>query len=119
MYNVYLSTLNQENSLILIQGKLGNLGTPGSVMGSDLSEDMVKYCRNKYKHCHNLTFHQLDVTRGEHFAAKYAANFTLVTSFSCLHWVSDHPATATLTNKVLKQGGHFLHMVRLSYPFVD
>ena len=80
------------------------------MIGSDLSQDMVDYCKGKY-HLDNLEFRQLDVTAGAEFGEDFGDSFSLVTSFCCLHWVSDHPAAVKLTHKVLKKGGKFLHLV--------
>ena len=71
---------------------------------------MVKFCRGKYN-VDNLEFEQLDVTNGEEFWEKNTEKFSLVTSFSCLHWVNDHLAATKLTARVLKKGGRFLHLV--------
>ena len=97
-----------DNSFL--KGVLGNLGKPGFVTGSDLSHDMIKHCRERYN-IENLEFHQLDVTDGEEFGDRRAGQFSLVTSFSCLHWVNDHQAATKLTARVLKKGGKFLHLV--------
>ena len=80
------------------------------LVGSDMSPEMVKYCQENYN-VENLTFEKLDVTKGEIFAHENLGSFSLVTSFSCLHWVTDHVATAQLVNKILKVGGKFLFMV--------
>ena len=98
-----------ETTVAMAQGILGNLGKPGHVVGSDLSFDMVEYCRKTHK-METLTFEKLDVTKGEEFAQNNSDSFSLVTSFWCLHWVTDHVATAQLVNKVLKSGGKFLFM---------
>ena len=83
------------------------------MIGSDLSQDMVDHCEGKY-HLDDLEFRQLDVTAGAEFGEDYGDSFSLVTSFCCLHWVSDHPAAVKLTHKVLKKGGKFLHLVSTS-----
>lgn len=103
-----------ETTSAMAQGVLGNLGKPGSVTGSDLSHDMIKHCRKKYS-IENLEFHQLDVMDGDEFGDRHAGQFSLVTSFSCLHWVSDHQAATKLTARVLKKGGKFLHLVLGGY----
>jgi len=103
-----------ETPTAIAQGVLGNLGKPGFVTGSDLSHDMIKHCRKKYS-IKNLEFHQLDVTDGEEFGDRHADQFSLVTSFSCLHWVNDHQAATKLTARVLKKGGKFLHLVLGGY----
>ena len=81
--------------------------------GSDLSHDMVKFCREKFN-IENLEFEQLDVTNGEEFGGRHAGQFSLVTSFSCLHWVNDHQAATKLTARVLRKGGKFLHLVSIN-----
>ena len=97
----------------ILKGLLCNLGKPGFVTGSDLSPDMIKFCRGKYN-IDNLEFIQLDVTNGEDFGEQNIEKYSLVTSFSCLHWVNDHLAATKLTAKVLKKGGKFLHLVSIS-----
>ena len=99
-----------ETTAMMAEGDLGNLGSPGLLVGSDLSSEMVNHCRKKYN-VENLTFEKLDVTKGEEFSQNKSDSFSLVTSFYCLHWVTDHVATAQLVNKVLKVGGKFLFMV--------
>ena len=99
-----------ETTVAIAQGCLGKLGRPGILVGSDMSPEMVTYCQKNYN-VDNLTFEKLDVTKGEIFAHENSGSFSLVTSFSCLHWVTDHVATAQLVNKVLKSGGRFLFMV--------
>ena len=46
-----------------------------------------------------LNFTQLDVAAGADFTQRHASSFSLVTSFSCLHWVPDQPAAVTLFNR--------------------
>ena len=58
----------------------------------------------------------LDATKGEEFAQDNSESFSLVTSFWCLHWVTDHVATAQLVNRVLKPGGKFYASVPASWP---
>merc|ERR1712110_1306569 len=99
-----------ETTSAMAQGLLCNLGKPGFVTGSDLSHDMIKFCRGKYT-IDNLEFVQLDVTNGEEFGEQNIEKYSLVTSFSCLHWVNDHLAATKLTARVLKKGGKFLHLV--------
>ena len=89
---------------------MGNLGNPGFVLGSDVSMDMVKYSQRKYN-LDSLDLVQLDVTDGREFGREHCERFDVVTSFSCLHWVSDHPAASRLTHQVLKKGGKFLFLV--------
>ena len=96
--------------MAMAQGVLGSLGQPGQVVGVDLSGDMISHCR-EHSQVSNTSFHQLDVSQGESFTASNLASFSLVTSFSCLHWVPDQPAAISFFNKVLRPGGKFLFVV--------
>ena len=42
-----------ETTRVIAQGSLGNLGKPGKVLGVDISEEMIGYCR--WKTIHELT----------------------------------------------------------------
>ena len=88
-----------ETTEAMAKGVLGQLGQPGEVVGVDISADMIGHCR---QHCQapNTSFHQLDVSQAESFTSAHLSSFSLVTSFSCLHWVPDMPATVALFNKV-------------------
>lgn len=82
-------------------------------MGVDISHDMIAHCQEHHQpKTPNMTFQQLDSAQGASFTADNASSFSLVTSFSCLHWVPNMPATVTLFNKVLETGGQFLFVVR-------
>jgi len=47
----------------------------------------------------------------DEFSTRNSGKFDLVTSFTVLHWIPDHPTVARLVNKVLVQGGRFLFMI--------
>ena len=97
----------------MAQGVLGSLGTPGEVVGVDISEKMVSHCRGSLETSPvpGLSFHQLDVTEPESFLANNINSFSCLTSFSCLHWVPNMPAAITVFNKVLKVGGKFVFVI--------
>ena len=99
-----------ETTVAMSGGVLGDLGRPGQVLGVDISEDMIAHCREHHQ-SPNTTFQQLDVSRGQSFTSSNLSSFSLVTSFSCLHWVPDQPAAVGLFNKVLKTGGKFLFVI--------
>ena len=102
-----------ETSLALAQGELGGVGTPGEVVGVDLSQEMIQHCQSQHQTSTtpSLSFTQLDVTRAESFISSNLASFSCLTSFSCLHWVPDQPAAISFFNKVLRPGGKFLFVV--------
>ena len=83
------------------------------VVGVDISHDMIAHCQQHHQpKTPSMTFQQLDSSQGASFIADNASSFSLVTSFSCLHWVPNMPATVSLFNKVLESGGQFLFVVR-------
>ena len=82
------------------------------VVGVDISHDMIAHCQQHHQpKTPSMTFQQLDSSQGASFIADNASSFSLVTSFSCLHWVPNMPATVSLFNKVLETGGQFLFVV--------
>ena len=91
-----------ETTLALAEGGLGGLGAAGEVVGVDLSQEMIQHCQSTHltSTTPGLSFTQLDVTRAESFISSHLASFSCLTSFSCLHWVQDMPATISLFNKV-------------------
>ena len=122
-----------ETTLAIAQGNLGDLGHPGQVgshhiplfpnynplnfkvVGVDISEDMISHCQQQHN-LPSLSFQKLDVAQGDSFISSNKSSFSAVTSFSCLHWVPDMPATVSLFNKVLRQGGKFVFVVS---PFLS
>ena len=99
-----------ETTVAMSAGLLGHLGRPGHTVGVDISQDMISHCRAHHQ-SPNITFTQLDVSQGQSFASANLSSFSMVTSFSCLHWVPDQPAAVGLFNKILKTGGKFLFVI--------
>jgi len=99
-----------ETTQAMAQGILGNLGKPSKVVGVDISEDMISHCTKTHQ-ATNLAFQQLDVSDGNSFISSNASTFSMVTSFSCLHWVPNQPDAVFLFNKVLQPGGKFLFVI--------
>jgi len=100
-----------ETTIAMAQGFLGKLGSPGKVLGVDISDDMISHCSNHYNGQDNLSFETLDVSNGGDFRKARESSFNMVTSFSCLHWVPNQPDAVSLFNKVLKPGGKFLFVI--------
>jgi len=103
-----------ETTLAIASGQLGNFGKPEKVLGVDISSDMVSHCNSNHSFP-NLSFQILDTSQGNSFIEAKKSSFSLVSSFSCLHWVPDMPATITLFNKVLKEHGKFLFVIAGSH----
>jgi len=100
-----------ETTIAMAQGVLGKLGSPGKVLGVDISEDMIGHCSSHYDGQDNLSFETLDVSNGADFCKTRGSSFDMVTSFSCLHWVPNQPDAVSLFNRVLKPGGKFLFVI--------
>ena len=101
-----------ETTVAMANGVLASLGNPSKVVGVDISEDMISHCRKEHR-VDNLTFEQLNVSDGKDFISANQDSFSMVTSFSCLHWVPNQPDAIFLFNKVLQKGGKFLFVVSL------
>ena len=89
-----------ETTRALAEGGLGGLGAGGEVVGVDISQEMIQHSRSQHSTTPRLSFTQLDVSRAESFISSNLASFSCLTSFSCLHWVPDMPATVRMFNKV-------------------
>jgi trans-aconitate 2-methyltransferase len=85
-----------------VTAELATLVPRGSVLGTDLSESMIEFARQKFPpgRFQNLRFRSDDAT---HLA--YHHEFDLVVSFASLHWVSDHIAVLSGIKRSLRPGG--------------
>lgn len=99
-----------ETTVAMAEGILGNLGKPSKVVGVDISDDMISHCSETHQTA-NLSFQQLNVSDGESFISSNSNSFSMVSSFSCLHWVPNQPDAVSLFNKVLQPGGKFLFVI--------
>ncbi|HUS76197.1 MAG TPA: methyltransferase domain-containing protein [Methanothrix sp.] len=88
-----------------ITAHLASLVPNGSVLGTDLSPEMIRFAAGKYlpKDYPNLSFRVGDASQ-LHFAEK----FDLVVSFACLHWVKDQLPVLKGVRQSLKPYGCFL-----------
>ena len=59
------------------------------LVGSDISEQMIRYARNTYKDFSNVSFEILDVGGDVDRFVKANEKFDHITSFYCLHWVQN------------------------------
>ena len=79
------------------------------MLGIDASNEMITLAKETYaNHANNLDFEQrlADNYHGE-------ALYTVITSFSYLHWVKDIQAALTNVYTSLKPEGHFLALTYL------
>ncbi|WP_131795826.1 class I SAM-dependent methyltransferase [Fluoribacter gormanii] len=68
----------------LITKEIAEIVHDGCVIGTDASEEMIDFAANKYDYQSNLRFLVMDATQNF-----FRAQFDLVTSFNCLHWIKD------------------------------
>jgi trans-aconitate 2-methyltransferase len=86
-----------------ITAHLAGLVSNGSVLGIDLSPEMIGFAASKYADQTNLSF-QL----GDASALHFVEQFDLVVSFACLHWIRDHLSVLKSVQQSLVPGGRFL-----------
>lgn len=75
----------------------------GSVIGLDVSEEMIRFAGDKYKDCSNLVFRIGDAS-----CLPYKNEFDYVVSFACLHWIKDHVPVLAGIRHSLRPGGRVL-----------
>ena len=86
-----------------ITAHLAGLVPNGSVLGIDLSPEMIRFAAGKYADHPNLSFRVGDASQ-----LHFAEEFDLVVSFACLHWVKDHLSVLKAVRQSLVPGGRFL-----------
>lgn len=84
---------------------IANRVPDGSVVGVDLSADMVAHASRHHGQAsnHNLRFQQTDAA-----ALPFVSEFSVVFSNATLHWVSDQRAAVRGIARALKPGGRFV-----------
>lgn len=98
-----------ETTASMARGELGGLGHPGQVVGVDISPSMVSHSQEHHQ-APGLQFDRVDVEDANH-QDKFLDQFSMMTSFSCLHWVPNQPAAVQFFNKSLKKNGKFLFVI--------
>lgn len=83
-------------------------GTPCHLLGTDISEEMVKFAREQYASVENLEFDRLDILDIRNFLERHRQPFDHVVSFYCLHWVQDQPLAMGNIYRLLAEGGNYL-----------
>jgi trans-aconitate 2-methyltransferase len=88
-----------------ITAHLAGLVPNGSVLGIDLSPEMIRFAADKYPPAEhsNLSFRVGDASH-----LHFSEEFDLVVSFACLHWVKDHLPVLKAVRQSLVPGGRFL-----------
>lgn len=86
-----------------ISAHLAGMVPDGSVLGVDLSPDMVGFAARKHAGQGNLSFQVRDAS-----FLPFRDQFDLVVSFACLHWIEDQLPVLSSVRQSLVQGGRFL-----------
>jgi len=86
-----------------ITAYLAGLVPNGSVLGIDLSPEMIGFASSKYTDQANLSFQVGDAS-----SLHFIEQFDLVVSFACLHWIPDHQPVLKSVQQSLVPGGRFL-----------
>ncbi|WP_114785846.1 class I SAM-dependent methyltransferase [Vibrio tetraodonis] len=83
---------------------MSNMGA--EVTGIDISENMVNFSTKKYPRCRFFQGDAQDLI-------KHKNNYNIITSFNCLHWVSDIEQALHGIKEKLEKDGIFLGLI---YP---
>jgi trans-aconitate methyltransferase len=86
-----------------ISARLAGMAPGGSVLGVDLSPEMVGFAARKHADQANLSFQVADASM-----LPLAEQFDLAVSFACLHWIKDQLPVLNSIRQSLVPGGHFL-----------
>lgn len=68
----------------LITSEVARIVSDGCVIGTDISQKMVEHAATQYCSIPNIRFIQMDASQNI-----FREQFDIITSFNCLHWVSD------------------------------
>ena len=95
------------------------------LIGLDISSSMVDQANENFKSNDNISFTQIDswdtysIDNFFENEKNIKGSVSLITSFSCLHWVADHPKTLKFFHDCLSPNGYIflLFISNLSAPF--
>ncbi|KAL0134151.1 hypothetical protein PUN28_001178 [Cardiocondyla obscurior] len=85
------------------------------IIGTDISEDMIKYARKTYSKEKQLDFDVLDIQTKE-LPAKYISEFDHIFSFHALHWCFDIKQAFKNIYRMLRPNGTMLVLVVSLHP---
>ena len=100
-----------------ITAEIANQLTNGSILGIDASHEMIALAKSSFMRS-NLNYQQANAE-----AYHGSEQYTVITSFSCLHWVKDIQTALNNIYTALKPKGYFLALTYLAespyyYPFI-
>ncbi|XP_055616095.1 juvenile hormone acid O-methyltransferase [Toxorhynchites rutilus septentrionalis] len=89
------------------------------VVGTDVSEHMVRFARKIHGDRKNVSFDRLDIGGDlKHFVNKWG-RFDHITSFYCLHWIRQQRVAFGNVYSLLKPGGDCLLVFLAQNPIFD
>ncbi|XP_052860360.1 juvenile hormone acid O-methyltransferase [Anopheles cruzii] len=105
---------------VLVDFVLPALGRVRKVVAADVSEQMVRYAREAYKHLASVSFRTLDIgLKLDASGLAQLGQFGHVTSFYCLHWVQNQYNAFSNIYHLLKPGGNCLLVFLANNPIFD
>lgn len=78
------------------------------LLGTDISEEMVRYAKESYADLEDVEFSQLDIVGDVEAFLRNHSPFDHVTSFYCLHWIQNQMLALQNIHKLLKPNGNCL-----------
>jgi trans-aconitate methyltransferase len=88
-----------------ITARISQLVPDGSVLGIDISPDMISFARRRYS---PVIFRNLRFEQGDALDLRFDEEFDIVVSFACLHWIRDHLSVLQGIYRSLVPGGRML-----------
>ncbi|CAM4448721.1 MAG: Trans-aconitate 2-methyltransferase [Legionella sp.] len=102
----------------VITNEIATIVADGCVIGTDISDAMVEHAAKKYAEQRNLRFIQMDATQNF-----FRHQFDIITSFNCLHWVSEQESAVIGIAKAAVDGAQiallFSHRKSLYHLVLD
>lgn len=102
----------------VITNEIATIVADGCVIGTDISDAMVEHAAKKYGGQRNLRFIQMDATQNF-----FRHQFDIITSFNCLHWVSEQESAVIGIAKAAVDGAQiallFSHRKSLYHLVLD
>lgn len=94
------------------------LAPDATMIGTDISLNMISYANKVYADDVRLTFDTLDI-QTESLPEKYHAAFNLISSFHALHWCTDYKQVFNNIFRMLRPGGKMLLLILTSHDLCD
>ncbi|XP_011878407.1 PREDICTED: NADH dehydrogenase [ubiquinone] 1 alpha subcomplex assembly factor 5-like [Vollenhovia emeryi] len=97
---------------------LPNLGSNAQIIGTDISESMIKYANKRFKDKKRLQFEVLDI-QTKHLPQKYISQFDHIFSSHTLHWCNDIQQAFKNIYQMLQPNGTVLLYIIASHDIYE